>query len=461
MSAPRKFDRYVAAIAGALGLAALGAAHALAASAPGPALELDAELGQSVLPLGKSGKVYLRLSLKGMPITSRKERPPVNVALVLDRSGSMKGERIASAKAAANVALERLSAQDMVSIVAYNHEVAVLQPAAQLGDGRSLAQKIDRLTADGRTALHAGVVSGAAEVERNLDEARVNRVILLSDGLANVGPSSPRELGELGRKLGAKGISVSTIGLGLDYNEDLMQRLAAASDGNHAFVEDPEDLAGIFASEFGDALSITAKDIEIIIECRIGFKPVRVLGREAQVEGNRIRLKLNQLQGANERYFIVELEQPEIRTPGDAVVASIAVDYLDLASGARRQAAAKATARYSESSEAVEQSINKAVMSQVSTQVATETSEAAVELRDKGDIAGARKLLERNASYLKNARELYGVGVNRASDAAVKELQELEKRQNEAAANLDAQAWEKTRKSMRYDQHKSKMQQSY
>lgn len=461
MAAKWKLDHCIAAIAGALGFMAFAPAQALAASAPPAALELDAELGQSVLPVGRTGKVYLRLSLKGLPIADRKERPPVNVALVLDRSGSMKGERITSAKAAANVALERLSAKDLVSVVAYNHEVDVLQSAGPLGDGRALVMKIDGLTADGRTALHAGVVSGAAEVERNLDEMRVNRVILLSDGLANVGPSSPRELGELGRKLGAKGISVSTIGLGLDYNEDLMQRLAAASDGNHAFVEDPEDLAGIFASEFGDALSVTAKDLEIIIECRIGFKPVRVLGRQAQVEGNRIRLKLNQLQGANERYFVVELEQPEVRALGDAEVASISVDYLDLGSGTRRQAEAKATARYSDSKEDADKSINKAVMSQVATQVATETSESAVELRDKGDVTGARKLLEGNAHYLKDARERYGVGADAASPAVVKQLQELEKKQNEAASNLDAQAWDKTRKSMRSDQHKSKMQQSY
>lgn len=461
MFAPRNFDRSVAAIAGALGLAAFIPTQATAATAPSAALELNAELGQAVLPTGTAGKVYLRLSLKGVPIAGRKERPPVNVALVLDRSGSMKGARIASAKTAANVALERLSPQDMVSLIAYNHEVDVLQPAAQVGNGRSLAQKIERLTADGRTALHAGVVAGAAEVRRHLDETRVNRVILLSDGLANVGPSSPRELAELGRKLGADGISVTTIGLGLDYNEDLMQRLAAASDGNHAFVEDPEDLAGIFASEFGDALSITAKDIEIIIECRIGFKPVRVLGREAQIEGNRIRLKLNQLQGANERYFVVELDAPEVRMPGAAEVARISVDYLDLGSNARRQASATAAAHYSASRDEAEKSVNKAVMSQIATQVATETSEKAVELRDKGDISGARKLLEGNASYLKNARELYGSGADAASASAVKELQELEKRQNEAAGNLDAQAWEKTRKSMRYDQHKSKMQQSY
>jgi Ca-activated chloride channel family protein len=456
------FHHRFAKIARGLGLVAFIPMAAFAAtSSPSAALKLDAELGQSVLPLGKSGKVYLRLSLKSAPIANREWRSPVNVALVLDRSGSMKGKRIAAAKEAASEALQRLAADDVVALVAYNHQVDVLQRAARLGDDHGLKSKINGLDATGRTALHAGVVTGADQVKRYLAANRVNRVILLSDGLANVGPSTPRELAALGRKLGSEGISVTTIGLGLDYNEDLMQRLAAASDGNHAFVEDAKDLAGIFNAEFGDALSITAQDIEIIIECRIGFKPVRVLGREATIEGNRIRLKLNQLQGSNERYFVVELDAPEVRTPGDAEVASVEVNYLDLNSGDRRRAEARAKGRFSASAEEAEKSVNKEVMSQVSTQIATEASERAVELRDKGDITGARKLLEGNATYLKNARELYGSGVGAASPSMVKELQELEKKQNEAANNLDAHAWEKTRKSMRYDQHKSKMQQKY
>jgi Ca-activated chloride channel family protein len=456
------FHHRFAKIARGLGLVAFIPTAAFAAtSSPSAALKLDAELGQSVLPLGKSGKVYLRLSLKSAPIANREWRPRVNVALVLDRSGSMKGKRIAAAKEAASEALQRLAADDVVALVAYNHQVDVLQRAARLGDDHGLKSKINGLDATGRTALHAGVVTGADQVKRYLAANRVNRVILLSDGLANVGPSTPRELAALGRKLGSEGISVTTIGLGLDYNEDLMQRLAAASDGNHAFVEDAKDLAGIFNAEFGDALSITAQDIEIIIECRIGFKPVRVLGREATIEGNRIRLKLNQLQGSNERYFVVELDAPEVRTPGDAEVASVEVNYLDLNSGDRRRAEARAKGRFSASAEEADKSVNKAVMSQVSTQIATEASERAVELRDKGDITGARKLLEGNATYLKNARELYGSGAGAASPSMVKELQELEKKQNEAANNLDAHAWEKTRKSMRYDQHKSKMQQKY
>ncbi len=455
--------RYViSTLAAALGLAALVPATVFAASTtPAGAVTLDAELGQSVLPVGKSGKVYLRLSLKGAPIAGRAERPPVNVALVLDRSGSMKGDRIASAKAAAKVALERLSSNDVVALVAYNHGVDVLQRAAPLGSDHALNAKISSLEADGRTALHGGVVAGAEEVRRNLKAAHVNRVILLSDGLANVGPSTPRELAELGRELGSAGISVTTIGLGLDYNEDLMSRLAAASDGNHAFVEDPEDLSRIFKAEFGDALSITAQDIEIDIECRIGFKPVRVLGREATIDGNRIRMKLNQLQGANERYFVVELDAAEASAAGEVEVADVKIGYHDLASGDRRQAEMRAKSRYSASADEVDKSINKSIMTQISTQIATETSEKAVELRDKGDVAGARKMLEGNAAYLKKSREAYGSGAGAAPPVAVKELQDLEKKQNDAASNLDNQAWDKTRKSMRYDQHKSKMQQSY
>lgn len=459
------FNRHAAArlwrAFGLIALTSVSGTLVMAGPVSAAALQVDAQLGQPVLPTGKSGKVYLRLSLKGQSIANPERRTPVNVALVLDRSGSMKGPRIAAAKEAARMALQRLAPEDVVALVSYNHGVDVLQSATRLGSDHALDAKIERLEADGRTALHAGVVSGGDEVKKQLSATRVNRVILLSDGLANVGPSSPRELAELGRELGAKGISVTTIGLGLDYNEDLMQRLAAASDGNHAFVEKAADLDDIFNAEFGDALSITAQDIDIIIECRIGFRPVRVLGRDATIEGNRIRVKLNQLQGANERYLVVELDAPDVRKAGEADIAEVSVDYLDLQSGQRIQSRATAKGRYSDDASEAEASVNKPVMSQVAAQVATETSEKAVELRDKGDISGARKLLESNATYLKSARDTYGAGAGAAPATVVKELQELEKKQSEAASSLDAAAWEKTRKSMRYDQHKSKMQQQY
>jgi len=448
--------------AAVLGLAAL---HAIALPAP-PAraaeVKIEADLGQSVVNRRASDRVYLRLSLKSLAAKDRERRSPINVAIVIDRSGSMQGDRLAAAKDGARAALERLGKDDIVSLVAYNHNVDVLVPAGRFqGKRDELERAIDKLRADGTTALYDGVKEGGRQLKEFLSDTKVNRVVLLSDGLANVGPSTPRELAELGRDLASKGISVSTIGLGLEYNEDLMQRLAAASDGNHVFVERPSDLAEIFDREFGDALSIAAQDITITIECRLGFKPIRILGRDADISGNRISLKLNQLQAENERYVVVELEAPKGADLGEADVADIGVEYLDIDSGSRAKTQAHAKARITDNDDEAEASVNKSVMSQVTEQVATENSEKAVEMRDKGDIAGARKALEDNAAYLNKQRGFVTSGAAPAPAASAKALDDLERKSREAANSLEGEAWDKTRKAMRYDQHKSKVQQAY
>jgi Ca-activated chloride channel family protein len=446
----------------ALCLSPLCALLVSAAPAAAAEVKLDADLGQSVLYRGETGKVYLRLSLKTLAAKDQGKRAPINVAVVIDRSGSMQGDRIVAAKKGAHVALERLSRDDIVALVAYNHNVDVLAPAAPLGGSRQkLERAIDRLAADGTTALYAGVKEGGAQVREHLAETKVNRVILLSDGLANVGPSSPSEVARLGRELAGRGISVSTIGLGLEYNEDLMQRLAAASDGNHVFVERPSDLAEIFDREFGDALSIAAQDLTITIECRVGFRPVRILGRDADIDGRRITLKLNQLQSDNERYIVAELEPGPAADLAEADVAGVTVEYLDLDTGARAKAQATTRVTVSDDEKAVQASVNKSVMSQVTEQVATENSERAVELRDKGDVAGARRMLEENADYLRRQKDAFSVGAAPAPAATVEALTELERKNRAAAGSLDGESWDKTRKAMRYDQHKSKVQQSY
>jgi Ca-activated chloride channel family protein len=445
-----------------LGLAALSGLSFPVIPSHAAEVKVEADLGQTVLDTRSSNRIYLRLSLKSDVAKKRDKRSPVNVALVIDRSGSMTGDRIAAAKKGAHVALERLSSDDIVSLVSYNHEVDLLAPAAPVGGSRDkLERAIEKLTADGTTALYAGVKEGGEQVKEFRSDTKVNRVILLSDGLANVGPSSPREVAELGRELASKGISVTTIGLGLEYNEDLMQRLAAASDGNHVFVERPSDLAEIFDREFGDALSIAAQDLTITIECRVGFKPTRVLGREAEISGQRITLKLNQLQADNERYVVVELEAPKGEAAGDRDVAEVGVEYLDLDGNQRKKADANVRVQIKDDAKAAEASINKQVMSQVTEQVATENSEKAVELRDKGDVAGAKKALEENATFLKDQRGVLGSGTAAAAPASVEALKKLEEGSREAANNLDNDNWDKTRKVMRSDQHKSKVQQAY
>ena len=105
---------------------------------------------------------------------------------------------------------------------------------------------------------------------------------------------------------------MTTIGLGLGYNEDLMARLAQSSEGNHAFAEGAEDLARIFNLEFGDLFAVTAQDIQLEISCAPGVRPIRVLGREALVSGQKITARLGHLAGVQERFDVIWSEASQM-----------------------------------------------------------------------------------------------------------------------------------------------------
>ncbi len=254
----------------------------------GNGVKLAVEPNQSVFAAGESNKAYVRVQLEGLGEEEPAGvRPPVNVALVIDRSGSMRGPKIEQAKEAAILALSRLTPRDRVSVVAFDHNVDVVVPAGPFVDFPEMKQRISSIHPGGRTAIYAAVRQAGQSVSEAVSEGSISRVILMSDGQANVGPSSPAELEQLGRELAGQGISVSTIGLGLDYSEELMTRLAAASDGNHAFVENPEQLAGIFNKEFGDVFSVVGQDAEVEIECPEGVEPLRGMGRDMKIQGRR------------------------------------------------------------------------------------------------------------------------------------------------------------------------------
>src|SRR5688572_17525573 len=219
-------------------------------------VRLEVSLDKPTMLADKKQSAFVKIGLTGFKLDGLDKRAPVNVAIVLDKSGSMQGEKIAKAKDAAIAAIGRLGSGDIVSIVAYDSTVKVIVPATKLNDKEWVIQQIRSIEADGSTALFAGVSRGAEELRKFRDKNRVHRVILMSDGLANVGPESPSELGAVGASLMKEGISVSTMGLGLDYNEDLMTKLARNSSGNHVFIEQADNLVRVFNDEFNDVLSV-------------------------------------------------------------------------------------------------------------------------------------------------------------------------------------------------------------
>lgn len=423
-------------------------------TAQAASVTLKAGFAQPVMPEGEGGRVYLRVGLEGIAGEGEGRRIPANVVLVIDKSGSMQGARIEQAKEAALMAVERLGDRDVLGVVAYSDEATVLSRAGRLRNTDEVRADIRRLRADGRTALYAGVSQGIRELKPFVDPYAVNRIILLSDGQANVGPSSPKELEGLGREAARQNVTVTTIGIGLGYNEDLMSKLALASDGNHAFVEHPNDLVDIFNEEFGDVLSAIGSDVDVIIECPDGFRPMRALGREAKIEGQRVTFNMNKIYGKQEKYVVLELEMDRSSAKGAPQAAKVQVNYTDMATKEKRSLNGDADIRFTKDASEAKASVNGEVMSSVARQVATETNEKAVSLRDSGKVDEARKLLKDNAEYLdRQAGSL--------PPAAAAPLRELSKKNSTDAENLNEANWERQRKVMRAQQYKDKTQQKY
>ena len=259
-----------------------------------PEVKLKVELDRKVLPAGKAERAVLKISLDPEQVVREEaKRPPVNLAIVLDRSGSMGGEKIVQAKEAAIQAIRRMGAKDRISIVAYSNHAETIASAQSAKNAEKLVALVRQLQAGGGTALYAGVNQGAAEIRKNLDGEYFNRIILLSDGLANQGPSSPADLIRLGRALVKEDISVSTVGLGAGYNEDLMAGLAKEGQGNLYFAETSKELPGIFDAEIGDALNVVARHATLRIELENGVRPIRLIGREGAILKNHVEIEIN------------------------------------------------------------------------------------------------------------------------------------------------------------------------
>ncbi len=411
-------------------------------------VRLEASMAQPVVLIGDSQKAYLRVSLSGLDVPEASVRTPVNVAIVLDKSGSMQGTKLTDAKAAAIKAIGMLGANDIVSIVAYDDTVTVLIPATKVADREQIFARIEGIQAGGSTALFAGVSKGVAEARKFFDKNRVNRVILLSDGLANIGPSSPGDLAELGTSLGREGISVTTIGLGLDYNEDLMTQLAQKSDGNHMFAEQASDLDRIFAREFGDVLSVVAQDVEIVIECIDGVRPIRIMGRDGDVVGSRVVTKMNQLYSQQDKYVLLEVELP--KTHGHANnqqlhVADVRCSFDDTLTQKRIESRAPVAIQLSSSIDVVDKNENGTIMVSVVEQIGVEQNKVAVKLRDEGEIEKAKDILKQNAQMLEDAAQRYD------SDPGLFEYSLKNKEAGEQLSNDED--WQRQRKVMREEQH--------
>jgi Ca-activated chloride channel family protein len=438
----------------ALALVGIGTAAAQPAKpAPPPKPQdiiVDIDVGEPIMIADQDGKAYIEIAITGFDGAGT--RAPVNLALVIDRSGSMRGDRLEKAKMAALMVVDRLGPEDVLSVVTFDSTVEVLWPAAKVTDPESIRRAIMAVSDRGQTALYAGVNTGLGQLKESLVKTHVNRLILLSDGQANVGPSSPAELAQLGIEAGKLGIPVTTIGLGLGYNEDLMTQLALSSDGNHGFAETPDQLEDIFANELGDVMSVVANDVIIEIELAPGITPVRGLNRPISINGRKAQLKLAQIYGKQTKNVIVEVAVPKSAAGKTRKLADVAVAYRNLATKKTAKVAEPLTVAFDKSRAKVDKSANQRVMVGVTEALANERQKQAIALRDAGKAKAAKEMLEKNAAILREE------GKKRGSAR-------LESFADEAAADAadveDDAEWNSNRKGMTKSTHAKAASQSW
>jgi len=285
-------------------------------SAPGE-IQWDVESSHALLPAaGQSFWVRLRLHA---PELKQAGREPLNLAIVFDRSASMNiDSKIGFVRKAGHILADNLTPRDYVSLIAYNHEVQVLVPMHPVVNREYLHHRIDELTAAGDTNISGGLLEGCAQIEKRLGEPGQHHVILLTDGLANRGVTDSRALVSLVQRARARGIGVTTIGVGTDFNESLLTQMAQAGGGHYAYAANADQIPTAVERELGSLLAVSAQNVSLKMELPPGIEVVQVYGREEEFKPGLLEESLGDLTSGEERRLLVKFQVSPRPAPASA-----------------------------------------------------------------------------------------------------------------------------------------------
>jgi Ca-activated chloride channel family protein len=264
---------------------------------------------------------YALVSIVAPQAPPKAGREPLHASLVLDRSGSMGGQKIVLARDAARLALQALRPADRFSLVAYDDEITtVVESTKATAEARRNAiAKLARIDARGSTNLHGGWKAGCDQLAAHLGAQQVGRCLLLTDGQANVGIQDPVELAALaGAARQTTRVATSTFGVGEDFDERLLRGMADASGGRFYYIERPEQIPDLLTSELGELLEVVARDACLVLHLPKGVDaaPINNLGAAAVTGG--IQIRLGDLVSGQQLDVVVALKFPAGHT-GDTV----------------------------------------------------------------------------------------------------------------------------------------------
>ena len=320
-----------------------------------------------------------------------KGRPDLNLSLVLDRSGSMEGEKMMRAREAAMFCVDQMLPSDRLSVVTFDDRIDVLFPSEPVTNKQSMKDLISRVTARGSTALHEAWVRGGLTVSERMLDQGINRVVLITDGLANVGITNTDEIVTQAMGLYQRGVSTSTIGIGADFNEDLLMPMAQSGGGNAWHVVEPNDMQQIFQVELEGLVAQFAHTVSMSLIPADGVRIVDVLNDFELTETG--RYKLPNLQAGSALDIVVQLRV-------GAEEAGKQLRLLDLRLGFTPQEAKNAevlkqahTVEFASLAEVERSAMNEEVIRAVQFLMNARARNEAMKFMDRGDYVGAQVIL--------------------------------------------------------------------
>lgn len=310
---------------------------------PPPGLTITAAWDRPLVP-ATGGEATLLVRVAAPPPDAATRRAPIDVAFVLDRSGSMAGEKLDLAKRAVDLAVGRLRDEDRAALVVYDDHVDLLQP---LGATTPRAKTALRLAlhgvdAGGSTNLGGGWLAGCRELSEAGPAAgaaartpRPRRAILLTDGLANAGIVDPTELTRHAAELRKRGIATTALGLGLGFDEALLAGMAEAGGGEFGFAATASDLPAFFARELHELLTLAASGLRLDLTLPEGGRAEIVSAVPHDRRGERFEIAVGDLRAGDEREMVVAV-RVAAGTTGAAHPLRLDASWSDPTADARR-----------------------------------------------------------------------------------------------------------------------------
>lgn len=329
-----------------------------------------------------------------VPAVSQKKHAPASVALVIDVSGSMAGAKMENARSAARSFVEKLADGDLVSVHTFSDEASELVPPTLLdrGSRAAIGRILDGLQPAGGTNLFDGLRLGERRSFNAPATHPVRRVVLISDGAANIGPSTPEILGELAARGAENGIQVTAIGVGIDYDEHTLNALAMRSSGRLYHISEPRELSAMLDSELGLLQATAATNAVLEVVPAPGVQILGVDGLRSEWGPNgALRFQLGTMFGGQHREMAIRVR---VTSPVDGThpLASVRFHFRDPADG-NLDRVQEVVARYQVTSDhvAVAQHMNAKTQTIVTTQEASRAALAAADNLNKGSYESAEK----------------------------------------------------------------------